>query len=214
MSEQINLKELERRAYRSTFQDGLWDLYLAGLMACLGILGMISKFRDETWVWLIGYTVLVGGVWGAFMLGKKLITLPRIGTVKFGVKRKRRKTILVIILSLTVLLNIIILLLTMGVVKAPTWLQNIVNEMPQRGVMDVLVPLLAGLFVTLVMCVIAFFIDYYRGMYIAVLFGLGIIIDMIFGLPVVMVVLAVLVAIPGLIMLIRFINKYPTQAGR
>ncbi len=43
MSESMDLKVLEKKAYRSTFQDGLWDLYLAGIMACLGILGMISK---------------------------------------------------------------------------------------------------------------------------------------------------------------------------
>ena len=53
MSEQLNLKQLERKAYRSTFQDGLWDLYLAGLMACLGILGLIGKFQEETWIWLV-----------------------------------------------------------------------------------------------------------------------------------------------------------------
>jgi hypothetical protein len=43
VSERLNLKQLERRAYRSTFQDGLWDLYLAGLMVCLGILGIIGR---------------------------------------------------------------------------------------------------------------------------------------------------------------------------
>lgn len=214
MSEQINLKELERRAYRSTFQDGLWDLYLAGLMACLGILGILPGMRDETWAWLLGYTLLVGAVMVLFILGKKYITVPRLGAVKFGPKRKRRKIILVIVLSLTVLLNILILLLTMGVIEAPAWLQNSANEMTRKGVMDVFVPLFAGLWVTVVMCVIAYFIEYYRGMYIALLFGLGIFLDMTFGLPVVMVALAVLVAIPGLILLIRFINKYPIQAVR
>ncbi len=99
MSEQLNLKELERRAYRSTFQDGLWDLYLAGLMACLGILGVIGLRDTETWVWLIGYTVLVGGVLGLFMLGKRYITVPRLGIAKFGPARKRRKLLLVAIMS-------------------------------------------------------------------------------------------------------------------
>ena len=28
MNTQLNLKELERKAFRSTYQDGLWDLYL------------------------------------------------------------------------------------------------------------------------------------------------------------------------------------------
>ena len=27
MSTQLNLKEIERKAFRSTYQDGLWDLF-------------------------------------------------------------------------------------------------------------------------------------------------------------------------------------------
>ena len=188
MSEQLNLKQLERRAYRSTFQDGLWDLYLAGLMACLGILGIIEGFRDETWIWLIGYTVMVGGVFGLFMLGKKYITLPRLGAVKFGPGRKRRKLILVVILSITVLLNLALVLITMGVLEAPTWLVSFESDMNRRGVLDLFVPLFASLFVMVAICTIAYFIEFYRGMYIAVLFGLGILLDTMFDLPVAMVV--------------------------
>jgi hypothetical protein len=214
MSEQVNLKELERRAYRSTFQDGLWDLYLAGFMACLGILGIIPHMRDETWIWLIGYTILIGGVMTLFILGKKNITVPRLGAVKFGPKRKRRKITLTIILSLTVLLNLAVVLMTMGVIEAPSWLQSRVDDLSRQGLMDLLVPLSAGLFVTLVICVIAYFIEFYRGMYIALLFGLGIYLDLTFDLPVAMLVFGVLAAIPGIVLLIRFIKKYPIQSGQ
>ena len=213
MTESMDLKVLEKKAYRSTFQDGLWDLYLAGIMACLGILGMISKVRDNTWIWLLGYTLLIGGVLALFMLAKKYITIPRLGNVKFGVKRKRRKMILVGILSITVLLNIWMVLITMGTIEAPSWLQKFGSELTGRGIMDIFVPLFAGLFITIVMSLIAYFIEFYRGMYIAVLFGLGVFIDLFFDLPVVLVVGAVLAAIPGLILLIRFIRRYPIQSG-
>jgi hypothetical protein len=214
LSEQLNLKQLERRAYRSTFQDGLWDLYLAGLMACLGILGLIGKFREETWIWLVGYTVLGGGVFGLFMLGKKHITMPRLGAVKFGPARKRRKLILVGILSITVLFNIVLVLMTAGVISAPDWLDKFGNEMTRRGVMDLLVPLFAGLFVAILMCIVAYFIDFYRGMYIGLVFGLGIFLDSLFDLPVILVVGAVLIAIPGLVLFIRFIRQYPIQSNK
>ena len=36
MSEKIDLKELERRAFRSTFQDGLWDIFLGLLLLNMG----------------------------------------------------------------------------------------------------------------------------------------------------------------------------------
>jgi len=213
MSEQLNLKQLERRAYRSTFQDGLWDLYLAGLMACLGILGLISKFQEETWIWLIGYTVMVGSVFALFMLGKRYITMPRLGAVKFGLERKRRKLVLTGILSIMVLFTLALVLITAGVIDAPGWLDHMQNEMTRRGVMDLLVPLFAGLFVAIVMSLIAFFIDYYRGIYIGLVFGLGIFIDEYFDLPVAMVVGAVLIAIPGVVLLTRFIRKYPIQSN-
>jgi hypothetical protein len=176
LSEQLNLKQLERRAYRSTFQDGLWDLYLAGLMACLGILGLIGKFREDT--------------------------------------RKRRKLILVGILSITVLFNIVLVLMTAGVISAPDWLDKFGNEMTRRGVMDLLVPLFAGLFVAILMCIVAYFIDFYRGMYIGLVFGLGIFLDSLFDLPVILVVGAVLIAIPGLALFIRFIRQYPIQSNK
>ncbi|MBN2258634.1 MAG: hypothetical protein JW704_12605 [Anaerolineaceae bacterium] len=143
-----------------------------------------------------------------FILGKKHITVPRLGAVKFGIKRKRRKMILAAILSMTVLL------MTMGVIAAPSWLHSEVDDLALRGLMDLLVPLSAGLFVTVIIGVIAYFIEYYRGLYIAMLFGLGIYIDMTFDLPAAMLVFGVLAAIPGVILLLRFIKKYPIQSGQ
>jgi len=214
MSEQLNLKQLERKAYRSTFQDGLWDLYLAGLMACLGILGLIGKFQEETWIWLSGYTVLVGGVFALFMLGKKHITMPRLGAVKFGPARKRRKLVLAVILGIFVLFNVILVLMTAGVIGVPAWLDHFENDLTQRGSMDLFVPLFAGLFVAIVMSIIAYFIDYYRGMYIGLVFGLGIFLSEYFDLPVALVAGAVLIAVPGVVLLIRFIRQYPIQSNK
>ena len=214
MSEQLNLKELERRAYRSTFQDGLWDLYLAGLMASLGILGVIGLRNKESWIWMNGYIVLVGSVFVLFMLGKRYITVPRLGFAKFGPARKRRRLVLVGILSASVLFNVILVLLTSGILKAPAWLQSFSEEMTRRGLMGILVPVFAGLFVTIIMSLIAYFLEFYRGMYIALLFGLSIAIDMIFDLPIAMLVGAVVVAVPGLILLIRFIKQYPIQTRK
>ncbi|MBN2258633.1 MAG: hypothetical protein JW704_12600 [Anaerolineaceae bacterium] len=39
MSALMDLKVLEKKAYRSTFQDGLWDLYLGGLWHAWGYSG-------------------------------------------------------------------------------------------------------------------------------------------------------------------------------
>jgi hypothetical protein len=50
VSKSINLKELERKAWRSVFQDGLWDIYL-GLL-----------FRKKTARGILAISVLVGAV--------------------------------------------------------------------------------------------------------------------------------------------------------
>ena len=41
MQPEINLKELERRAWRSVFQDGLWDIYLGLLLMAMAILTLL-----------------------------------------------------------------------------------------------------------------------------------------------------------------------------
>jgi len=37
MSTQLDLKQIERRAFRSTYQDGLWDLYFGLFVVCMSI---------------------------------------------------------------------------------------------------------------------------------------------------------------------------------
>jgi tetrahydromethanopterin S-methyltransferase subunit E len=64
------------------------------------------------------------------------------------------------------------------------------------------------------MCIVAYFIDYYRGMYIGLVFGLGIFLSEYFDLPVALVLGAVLIAVPGVILLIRFIRQYPVQSNK
>ena len=37
VSAQINLKEIERKAFRSTYQDGLWDIYFGLIVVGMSI---------------------------------------------------------------------------------------------------------------------------------------------------------------------------------
>ena len=37
MNQILHLKDIEKRAFRSTFEDGLWDIYLGGLLFCMGM---------------------------------------------------------------------------------------------------------------------------------------------------------------------------------
>ena len=37
MSTHLNLKEIERKAFRSTYEDGLWDIYFGLIVICMSI---------------------------------------------------------------------------------------------------------------------------------------------------------------------------------
>ena len=90
MSQNISLKALERNAWTSYFQDGLWDIFLGLLLVSSAVntwlsdSGVPSSARISTY---IGIMVLGGLVLWA---GKRFITVPRLGRVKFGPKRKAK----------------------------------------------------------------------------------------------------------------------------
>ncbi len=114
----FSVSDIEKKAFRATFQDGIWDIYLGAVLFLLGggaileELG-ISGMRDSIVGLIIVAVVLIAG----FLMAKRFITVPRLGRVKFGAERKKkiRKTRLV--LAASVLLGLILFvfaLLTQG----------------------------------------------------------------------------------------------------
>lgn len=111
MSQNFDLKAIERKAFRSTYQDGLWDINL-GLI----VIGMaMFVFRPEegysalNFLWLM-VTCLVANL--IFWAGKKFITVPRMGQVRFGEIRKQKARTLAIIMAVFILVQGGIVLLT------------------------------------------------------------------------------------------------------
>jgi hypothetical protein len=111
MSASLDLKQLERRAFRSTYQDGLLDMLFGVIvMAMAGFM-----YRPEEGYSLTNLVVFVAAMAGAnllFWVGKWFITLPRMGQVRFGPARKQKATTLAIILGLVVLVQVGIVGLT------------------------------------------------------------------------------------------------------
>ena len=105
MNTQIDLKELERKAFRSTYQDGLWDILFGIIVITLAFYmfrptGGYSIFNTVAFIVGFGVANLV------FWAGKYLITVPRMGLVTFGQTRKQKTTRLVIILGVVVLIQV------------------------------------------------------------------------------------------------------------
>ena len=82
MLQDANLKEAERKVLHLAFQqDGLLDIMFGLLMLGSGI----RTLADNVWLILIA----VAGI-PLYLIGKLMVTTPRLGIVKYGSSQARR----------------------------------------------------------------------------------------------------------------------------
>ena len=203
MSQQINLKELEKKAYRSTFQDGLFDLLLAIMMVGSAFSSLFMHFGIPRPLSSIIFPLLAVLIWFG---GKKLITIPRMGHVKFGPKRQAAQKKLRIAVVFFVIVTWIALLLTVT---------RTVRIRQFEGLLGALIVDL--LFLTVSLSVMAYFLDFDRLYVYAVLYGMAYpFAEFLF--PYVGTPLDGIIAfgftggiglVTGLVYLIKFLQKYP-----
>jgi hypothetical protein len=215
MSETLSLKQLERRAYRSFFKDGLWDISLGLLLLALGVGAALSRF-GITWghvipdlhaivlsLYLVATALLV--------VGKKYITVPRMGAVRFGPVRKARLSASVIILAGSALLGLVLFLLLANRLVPGDWFSGR------------MIGLLAfGLNAIIVFSLVAYFLDFSRLYAYAVLWALAFpaseavathtpLSGAFAFLFTIGAFSAVMLGI-GIVLLIRFVRDYPIPA--
>jgi MFS family permease len=91
MSQQISLKEAERKAFRFSYNDGLWDIFLGCFFLNFVIGPYLSTSLGDFWssvVFLPFYALVFLIIW----LTRKYVVTPRIGRVKFGQVRISKLT--------------------------------------------------------------------------------------------------------------------------
>jgi len=163
LNEQIDLKGLEKKAWRSAFQDGIWDIYLGWLFLGLAI----APFGDTLGLpGDIGSMIIVLSVNSIavlfLILGKKFITIPRIGFVKFGAKRKKSKKRLLAFLIFNMILAFLLLF------------ANISGFFDLLNIGGLAEPLVIGLLlITVPLSILAYFLEFHRLYIYAIFFGLG-----------------------------------------
>jgi hypothetical protein len=211
MSQNIDLKAIEKKVFTSFHQDGLIDLFLGFIMlvsilsSTLDASGVSDSVRIAIYVPLM---VVLGPV--LYMLGKRYITFPRLGYVKLGSKQNRKRRIVIFSIITAVLLTLIILTVVLGNkagnvgsvfgIKAEFWSSAVVTLII-IGIFSIiafvlmtprfyLLGLIVGISEPLYMLVKYFTHIKYLGM-------------IAYGIP------AVLLMILGTVVLKRFINKYP-----
>jgi hypothetical protein len=206
----MNLKEIERKAWRSTYQDGLLDIFLGMLLLAMAVGAWLS---DSDFVWGLQTGVFVGLEMGAllvFILGKRLITVPRLGLVRFGPKGKARQRRGVWLGAASALVGLAVLAIAL-IAK---------GNLEERLLWEVIIPAAYVLNMLVVFSLGAYFLDVPRLYLVGLMYALALPLDMLlravfnadltflaFGAPA-MVVLAM-----GAAVLVRFLRAYPLPAG-
>ena len=207
MGEKIDLKEIEKKAWRSTYQDGLWDIYIGLLIIGYALLFYLNYLEFEEPLLIL---FLVS--WNAIPIlilffGKKFITPKRIGSVKFGEKRKKTKKRLTYFLTANVFILVIFLILTQ---------LGIFELIPFEGLM---VPLILGLFISIPLFIVAYFLDFSRLYVYSIFFGVGYLLSELFyplvGAPLDSLlsfgVPGIVITLIGVYFLFSFLKKYPKE---
>jgi hypothetical protein len=210
MFNQFHLKELERQAFRSTYQDGLWDLYFGLIVICMSIF----VYRPASGYSPLNIVLAMSAMtvsYSLFWAGKKFITLPRMGQVQFGAQRQRRKRTLIIVLSVVVLIQVVFLSFQLLAWANPEVGARFNSLLPNRNVMDLIVASIGALFVGPSMILIAYFRDFPRGYFIAIMIALAVFLMIYLNQPVYPIIIGTLIALPGFVLFVRFLRKYPLR---
>ena len=98
--------DLESRAWRSAFQDGLWEIALGTTFLVVGLSATLDLPRG--WTYLL-YAASVALSVAVLRIGKQRITIPRLGWVRFGPtgERRRRNTVVILTIGAVLMLALI-----------------------------------------------------------------------------------------------------------
>jgi hypothetical protein len=125
----LSSRGAERGVIRlAKFEDGLWDILLGCVFMLLGIYPVTRQLLGPTWN-LVAFLAAMCLLIAAFMIVRRVYSVPRLGLVRF---RQRRLTTITRITALIVLVSLV--LATAFVVKvvphpvlagAPAWLNRL-----------------------------------------------------------------------------------------
>jgi hypothetical protein len=206
MTPEMNLKELERKAWTAYFDDGILDITVGLFILAFGI-GMTTHYSGlAAFAWMVIFF---------FAAAKKSITFPRVGLVKFSPEReermKKETSFFVIFFSITALIGLaFFLVLSAGI---PQSVKTLVGEMALVGYQLIIA---AGICLVGYWKQIRRFYGYTGFLLIAIVAG------MLFDIPGVnplaimryqFTATGVIILLTGLFVLARFFKRYPRREG-
>jgi hypothetical protein len=205
MSQNLDLKAIERKAFRSVHQDGLTDIYIGALLLALSLFFAIPESGEGEGIYM-GLALLgVALAFAFFQWGKKYITAPRLGQVKFGPARQRRKAMLVWVMGFYVLVTLGVLLYSLYVWNAGISTGLTLGSSLERMLVGFVAALIAGTS----LIVKSYFMEFLRGYYIALLMGCGFFFTLLLDSTIPMIIAGALILLPGLAIFVNFLRQHP-----
>ena len=208
MNANMNLKQIERKAWTSFFQDGLWDIFMGLVLLAVGIPAVLPNIFTSELHQDAAAAVLMVLAFLPHWAGKRFITVPRMGHVKFSRARKSRQTKVAVIYAISAVVGVIVFLMVMlGLSSSPpAWVQRL-------GVQG-FVALGIGGWMLFIMGLASYFMDFTRGYVIAALYALAFSGTVLTHNPIMFIIAGTVAVLMGVVALIRFIREYPIPAER
>lgn len=102
MKRDQDLRETEKKVFRSVVDDGLWDLVLASWISVLAVAPLLSVRMGDFWSSALMVPV-VGIAFGIAWILRRRVVRPRVGVVRLGRERRARlRTFTVLMLAANV----------------------------------------------------------------------------------------------------------------
>lgn len=164
--EQLDIKALEKKAFRSFFKDGIYDLFMGLILLSFGLPLILNEFgwldyATITMPLLIPLILNLGALL-FFIFGKKYITVPRLGIAHFGKARKRKLMHVKLLLVFSVLIGVIMFFL------------SLFKVFPVGGTTGIPLPfVIFGIQSLLIFSFVAYFMDFTRLYLYAFLFAVS-----------------------------------------
>ncbi len=209
MNTQLDLKEIERKAFLTTYQDGLWDLLFGLIVICMSF----SFYRPANGysplnIVMFSCSMVLANV--LFWVGKKFITLPRMGQVKFGARRRKRVLTMFIVLSVVVLVQVALFSFQLAAWANPELGAKLKEFLPKSDAIGrLIVASIGALMVGPSIILVAYFTDFPRGYYIAIMMSLAVFLMIYINKPLYPILIGALILIPGIVLFVRFLKRYP-----
>lgn len=203
MPQNLDLKQLERKAFRSTFQDGLWDIYLGLLLLLLWAGPLFLDPIEPSWLRLAARVGVMAAAVLAFVAGKRFITLPRLGSAKFGPTRKAKRRKTAAVYAAAVAAGLLLWILAVAAQRDPTGLGAVFRS--SHTWVGLSIALMAGL----VIGAGAHFLDFTRGYLHAVLYAAAFAAAEVLDTPLGFAIGGGIGLVVGIVCLVRFLRDYP-----